>query len=126
MEKNNPLEREALKDAVQSAIASNSIEGIQLSPESLAILKRVADGEISTEEARQMMLQQIEVWKKEYPDCFWQGEIIADPNDPYVYAGTNILINKFGIIDPGFLMEVEGFFVTTRIIELRINSTKGV
>ncbi|NLE05363.1 MAG: antitoxin VbhA family protein, partial [Crenarchaeota archaeon] len=50
-EKNNSLEREALKDAVQSAIASNAMEGIQLSPESLAILKRVADGEISTEEA---------------------------------------------------------------------------
>ncbi len=86
----------------------------------------MADGEISTEEARQTMLQQIEVWKIEYPDCFWQGEIIADPNDPYVYAGTDILINKFGIIDPRFLMEVEGFFVTTRIIELRMNSTKGV
>lgn len=118
---NNPLKRKALKEAVQSAIASNAIEGIQLSPESLAILNRVADGEISTEEARQIMKQQIEVWKKEYPDCFWQGEIIADPNDPYVYAGTDILINKFGIIDPKLLMEVEGFFATTRLIKLRMN-----
>jgi hypothetical protein len=51
-----PLEREALKDPVQSAIASNTVEGIQLSPKSFAIL--------------------------------------------------------FDIIDPRFLMEVEGFFVT--------------
>jgi len=45
--------------------------------------------------------------------------------DPYVYPGTNVLRNRFGIADPEELARRENDAVTARLLELRVRPLPG-
>jgi integrase len=104
--------------AVQSALASIQQEGIHLPDDVLEIFEKIKKGDMETDQARALLYANINEWRKTNPEWFWQGDPVPDKNDPYCYAGTHVLINKLGIVHPGVLSVVEGFFSATRLIEL--------
>lgn len=56
----NEDERERRLEAVKYAIASQRIEGLTISDETIADMYRVARGEITTEQARQALFRRSE------------------------------------------------------------------
>ena len=111
-----------LKEAVEAALASIRMEGIELPPSALEHFEDIKSGKITTQQARAFQYLIIDMWKEEHPEWFCQGKPIPDKNDRYCYAGTRILINKFNIIDPELLSIVEGYFSAVALIELSMSS----
>lgn len=106
------------QDAVFKALGILAIEGLMLPDSARKIFQQIADGKMTTSEARQYQAIKVAIWRQNHPDWFWHGEPVKDPKDPCCYAGTNVLINKMNLINREMLSYVEGFMMATRLIDL--------
>ena len=110
------------RSAIDSAIASTEMEGFKFTQSEKEDFDKIVNGTMTFEEHRQKYIE-IGHALGEKGGNMDDNETEAG-SDPYVYPGTNVLKNKFGIRIQEDLDLVERNLVTNRLAELILLSGK--
>ncbi|MEG0681910.1 MAG: Fic family protein [Raoultibacter sp.] len=105
---------------------SLAVEHMAMTSEEKENLRRVGRGELSFQE---LIAQYVDVAKRWLHRMPKQGEqdydYRYDPNDPYVYEGTHVLINKFGLTDCNEVSHVERMVTGAAVAFLENSPIQG-
>lgn len=116
----DPLEALAprLRSAVRNAVASGAIEGWVARADDIALLSRVADGRLPVADAVRRVGGSKAASRQRVPPMRRRRWTWGD----YLYPGTDVLVNRLDIHDPGVLDQVGGMLVAARSVALATGS----
>src|SRR5699024_7520568 len=97
------------EQALAGAVAGHRIAGLELSETEPAALRRQADGGLTGDQARAVLLASIR-----------RSSGLVDARCPYADP-AGVLRNRLGITDPDDLQHYERLLAASRVVELELN-----
>src|SRR5699024_9796728 len=101
------------EQALAGAVAGHRMAGRELAETELAVLRRQADGALTSYQPRAELLASI---RRPY--------VIVNHRDPYADP-AEVLRNRLGITDPDDLQHYERLLAASRVVELELNPIDG-
>ncbi|MUL74492.1 Fic family protein [Mycolicibacterium sp. CBMA 226] len=123
----DPVLTPTQQQVVRSSIASGAIEGWRPTADDTDLLHHVAAGSITASDAvrRVLELHSSEMSHAHTEAVAKQHDWRTASWDDYLYAGTNVLVNRLNIRDSRQLARAEGILVAIRTVEVT-SGTAGV